>query len=137
MKAYPYVGTRVFTGQREPNGQRGGSKLNLIVTLLILGAIVYSAVKVVPAYFANYQFQDAIESEARFAIANKKAEDDIRDDVWRKAQDLSIPLSQKEDIKISVDRADVSITADYAVPVDLIVYKFNLEFHPHADNHTI
>lgn len=119
------------------DGQRGGSKLNLIITLLILGSMVFSAVKVVPAYFANYQFQDAIESEARFAIANKKEADDIRDDVWRKAQDLSIPLPAKDDIKVSVDRASVSIAMDYMVPVDLVLYKFNLEFHPHADNHTI
>jgi Domain of unknown function (DUF4845) len=124
-------------GRAHQNRERGGSKLNLIVTLLILGAMVFSAVKVVPAYFANYQFQDAIESEARFAISNRKAADDIRDDIWRKAQDLSIPLEKKEDITVSVDRASVSIATDYSVPVDLLLYQFKLDFHPHADNHTI
>jgi len=99
--------------------------------------MVFSAVKIVPAYFANYQFQDSIASEARFAIANTKSAEQIRDDVWQKAQELSIPLNQKEDIVVVVTRQEISISTDYSVPVDLIVYQLQLQFHPHADNHTI
>jgi hypothetical protein len=117
--------------------ERGGSKLNLIFTLLVLGAMVFAAVKIIPAYFANYQFQDSIETEARFAIANSKPAEEIREDVWKKAQDLSIPLNKKEDIVVNASRSDISISTDYSVPVDLIVYQFQLQFHPHADNHTI
>jgi hypothetical protein len=124
-------------GRLQLDRERGGSRLNLVLTLAVLGAMVFAAVKVVPPYFANYQFQDSIETEARFALANNKKADDVRDDIWRKAQDLSIPVAKKEDIKVSLDRVNVSIATDYAVPVDLIVYQFNLEFHPHADNHTI
>lgn len=123
---------------RETMNERGGSKLNLIVTLLILGSMIFAAVKVVPVYFANYQFQDAIESESRFALTGypKKSIEDIRDDVWQKAQELSIPV-QKDDIRIDVENTSVSISLDYAVPIDLAVYQFTLNFHPHADNHTI
>jgi hypothetical protein len=31
----------------------------------------------------------------------------------------------------------VSISLDYSVPIDLIFYQFRLQFHPHADNHSI
>ena len=118
--------------------ERGGSKMNLIITLLILGSMIFAAAKVVPVYFANYQFQDAIESESRFALTGypKKSIDDIRDDVWQKAQELSIPV-QKDDIRIDVENTSVSISLDYSVPIDLAVYQFTLNFHPHADNHTI
>ena len=119
--------------------ERGSSRMNLVLTLAVLGAMVLAAVKIVPAYFANYQFQDSLETESRFAITGypKKSVDDIRDDVWNKAKELEIPLADKGDIKITIDRANVNIATDYTVPVDLIVYKFNLEFHPHADNHTL
>jgi hypothetical protein len=118
--------------------ERGGSKLNLIITLLIMGAIVFSGFKVIPVYFANYQFQDALESETRFALTGypKKSIDDIRNDVWNKAQDLSIPV-RKEDIQVNVNNGSVAISLDYSVPVDLAVYQITLQFHPHADNHTI
>lgn len=121
-------------------GERGGSKLNLIITLLVLGAMVFAGVKIVPAYFANYQFQDAMQTEARFALSAypKKSTEDIRDDVFKKMQELSIP-AKKEDIRVNMDAGtgSVDIGLDYIVPVDLKVYQLILQFHPHADNHTI
>lgn len=123
---------------RETMKEHGSSKMNLIITLLILGSTVFAGVKMVPVYFANYQFQDSIESESRFALTGypKKSIEDIRDDVWQKAQELSIPV-QKEDIQVDMQNGSVSISLDYSVPIDLAVYQFTLEFHPHADNHSI
>lgn len=116
--------------------QRGGSKLNLILTLAVVGAMVFTAVKIVPAYFANWQFQDAIETEARFAIANKKSEEGIRDDVYKKMQELGIP-AKRDDVRVSLAEGLVNISLSYSVPVDLQVYQFTLDFRPHADNRTI
>jgi|ERR1700730_3853886 hypothetical protein len=118
--------------------QRGGSKTNLVLTLLTVGAMVFAAQKVIPVYFANYQLQDAIESESRFALTGypKKSIEDIRDDVWRKVQDLGVP-AQKDAIQVAVANGSVSIELDYTVPINLSVYEFTLQFHPHADNHTI
>ncbi|MGH9613538.1 MAG: hypothetical protein ACRD4P_10695 [Bryobacteraceae bacterium] len=123
---------------RETTKERGGSKGNLIITLLIMGSMVFAGVKLIPIYVDNYQFQDAIESESRFALTGypKKSLDDIRDDVWQKAQELSIP-AQKEDIQVNVTSGSVSISLDYSVPIDLAVYQLTLQFHPHADNHSI
>lgn len=119
-------------------GERGGSKLNLVLTLAVLGSMIFAAVKIVPAYFANFQFQDAIQSESRFALTGypKKSEDDIREDVWKKAQELGIPV-KREDIRIIISEGRVDIGLDYTVPIDLAVYQLTLQFHPHADNHTI
>jgi hypothetical protein len=77
-----------------------------------------------------------MQTEARFAIADHKGEDQIREDIWKKVQELDIPV-KKENIKVSSEQRSVAISLDYVVPVDLRVYQFNLEFHPHADNHTL
>lgn len=118
--------------------ERGGSKLNTLITLAIVGAMVFAAVKIVPVYVANYQFQDSIESESRFALAGypKKSVDDIRDDVFKKAQDLGIP-AKEEDIQVTVNDSAVDIGLDYTVLIDLAVYQWNKQFHVHADNHSI
>jgi Domain of unknown function (DUF4845) len=120
------------------NKQLGGAKINLVLTLVILGSMAYSGFRIVPAYFANYQLQDTLTSEARFATATypKKTADDIRDDVWKKMQELGIQARQ-EDIKVNAQDQAVSIAVDYTVPVDLTVYQFTLDFHPHADSHSI
>jgi len=118
--------------------EHGGSKLNLLITLAILAAMAISAVKIAPAYVNNYQFQDALNTEAQFALSGypKKTDDDIRQDVCKKAEDLGIPATP-EDIQLDTSNGNVSISLDYSVPVDLYVYQFTLQFHPHADNHTI
>jgi hypothetical protein len=118
--------------------QRGGSKINLLLTLIVLAAMGITAVKVVPAYVNNYQFQDAINTEARFAESGypKKTDDQIRQEVAKKAADLGIP-ADPQDIQLDMSNGNVSISLDYSVPVDLYVYQFTLQFHPHADNHTI
>lgn len=122
----------------QSGNERGGSRVNLVLTLVIVGCMVFVAWKILPPYFANYEFQDSMQSEARFANSYpKKNAEDIRNDLWNKAQDLSIPLSGKDDIKVSDDGSLVNISVDYSVPVDLKVYQFTLQFHPHADNHTI
>lgn len=120
------------------NRQRGGNKLNLLITLSVLGAMIFSAVKIVPVYFANYQFQDSIESESRFALTGypKKTPDDVRDDIWKKAKELGIP-AEKDAIRVAMDNGSVEIGLDYSVPIDLALYRFTLQFHPHADNHSI
>ena len=95
-----------------------------------------AAVKIVPPYFANFQLQDSIQTEARFALVNHKGEDEVRDDVWRKIQELGI-AARKDEVKVSVVGPSVTISVDYSVPIDLKAFQFSLQFHPHADNHTI
>jgi hypothetical protein len=118
--------------------EHGGSKASLFLTLLVLGAMAFAMIKIVPVYFANYQFQDSIESESRFALTGypKKTPDDVRNDIWNKAKELGIP-AQKDSIKIAMDNGSVDIGLDYSVPINLAVYQFTLQFHPHADNHSI
>ncbi len=120
------------------NGEQGGSKLSLLVTLIIVGALGFTAVKIIPVYVEAYQFQDSIEAESRFALTGypKKSIDDIRDDVYKKAQDLGIP-AKREDIRVNVTNGSVEIGTDYSVLIDLKIYQYTLQFHPHADNHTI
>jgi hypothetical protein len=120
------------------NKQLGGGKLQFIVTMAILAATAFAAYKTIPAYFANYQLQDMIKNEALFATSAypRKTPDDIHSDVWKKIQELGIQ-AKPEDVKVTGGEQAVTITVDYTVPVDLIVYQFTLDFHPHADSHSI
>jgi hypothetical protein len=120
------------------NGQRGGSKANLFLTVVFVLILLFIGIKIVPVYFAKYEMQDAIETETRFAYSGypKRSVDDIREEVWRKAQDLGIP-AQKDAVQVELGNGSVAIGIQYSVPIDLLFYQFTLEFNPHADNHTI
>ena len=118
--------------------EHGGSKLSLLLTLVVVGALGFTAIRIVPVYVENYQFQDSIETESRFALTGypKRSADDVRADIFKKAQDLGIPANA-EDIRVTMTNGSVEIGLDYSVPIDLKVYQFTLQFHPHADNHSI
>ena len=124
------------TSRRDRNPERGGSGVKLFLMLVVLGSMVFAGVKIMPAYINNYQIQDAVESEARFAIGNRLAAKDIRTDIMRKVKEIGIP-AEDNDLQITATPGAVLITLDYSVPIDLLVYKYTKDFHVHADNRSI
>ena len=49
----------------------------------------------------------------------------------------TVALAKRDDIKVVTNQSTIEISINYTVPIDLQVYQFNLNFHPHADNRTI
>jgi len=111
--------------------------IKLILTLALLGMGVYVGAEVIPPYFANYQFQDAIDTEARLATYSTKSEDSMRDSIFKQAQNLEIPVT-RDDIKVqrtgNQGSGSVLIETDYTVHVDLPGYPLELHFHPASKN---
>jgi hypothetical protein len=116
--------------------QRGEGKLKAIVYTTILVAAIYSAVKIIPAYVSEYELADKMQEQARFAVVNRYTEEQIRDNIFRTVQDLDIP-AKREDIKVVSSLAVVKVSLDYTVPIDLIVYRFDLHFSPTSENKSL
>ena len=113
--------------------------IKLILVLGLLGGLVYVGAEVVPPYFANYEFQDSLDTEARLGTYSTKGEDVIRDAVFKRAQELEIPIT-KDQIKVqrtgSQGNGSVVIETEYSVHVDLPGYPLDLDFHPQSKNKT-
>jgi hypothetical protein len=114
--------------------------LKLLLALGAIGFGVYIGVEVVPPFFANYQFQDAIQTEAVLQAYSNQSEDQIRDTIFKKAQDLEIPMSEDQ-IKVQriggTGSGTLAISADYTVHLDLPGYPLDLEFHPSSKSKPI
>jgi hypothetical protein len=121
---------------RAASPQRGSSRLKLTVFLAVLVTAIYVGAKVIPILVNNMQFQDGIESVARFASVNRQNSDDIRTAVLKEAQNEDIPITA-DDIHVKGDGGHVEIAADYSVTVNLGVYQWTLNFHPYAKNNPI
>ena len=109
----------------------GFASLKTIVVLVILGAAVYVGIKVVPLYFNNYELQDKMRVEAKFAQQNRRSAEELRNIIYREAQGLDIPICS-EDIRVAMGPQGVFISTDYTVTVDLHVYRFTLQFRPNS-----
>jgi len=116
--------------------QRGEGKLKALVYTAILIFGVFVAFKMVPAYVAEFELKDKLGEQARFAIVNRYSEDQIRENIFKTMQDLDIP-ARKEDVKVTNTNHGIEISVNYTVPVDLMLYKTELNFSPSSEGRDI
>lgn len=111
--------------------------LKLVLGVAIFGVLVLVGIKLIPPFFANYELEDAIKTEAVQSTYSTRSEEDIREAVIKQARNYDIPLTPKQ---VHVSRVgafgsgSLIIEADYSVPIDLPGYSTTLEFHPSTKN---
>jgi hypothetical protein len=123
-------------GHSVRHGQLGAGRLKAILWLAFLVGAVYVGIMVVPVLVDEYQFQDAMQTTARFATVNRQSPEDIRATLVKQAKAQDIPILP-EDIHVESEAGNVRIRADYSVTVDLHVYQWTLNFHPSASNNAL
>jgi hypothetical protein len=111
--------------------------LKLAFVLAILLALVVVGMKVIPPYFANYELEDSIRTEALQATYTTRTEDDIRNAVIKEARKYEIVLTPKQ-IHITrtggIATGTLSIEAEYSIPIELPGYSTIIQFHPSTQN---
>jgi hypothetical protein len=111
--------------------------LKLVIGLSVMVAVIYVGIALIPIYYANYQLQDLIKTEATLQTYTTKPETEIQETIFKKAQDLQIPLS-RDQIKVQrhgyTGTGSLSIGAPYVVRVSLPGYAMDLHFDPSTDN---
>ncbi len=111
--------------------------IKMIFGIFVMVAAVYLGAELIPPYLANYEFEDAVRNEAMINTYNTRPEEAIRDEMFKKAQDLDIPVT-KEQIKVRrvgpVGTGSLTIETSYTVHVDLPGYPLDLQFDPSTRN---
>ena len=100
---------------------------------ITMAVLLYLGYMLVPPYFHNYQFEDAVVTEAKFASYNQKTEEQIRDNIMAKARESGVEIT-REQIKVQKSPTEASIQVDYVVHVDIPFHPVDLEFHPSSKN---
>ncbi|HXM21477.1 MAG TPA: hypothetical protein VN948_09460 [Terriglobales bacterium] len=113
----------------------GTIKFGLGIFVIVAG--IYLGAELIPVYYENYQFQDIVKTEATLETYTSKPEADIRDGLFKKAQNLDIPLT-KDQIKVqrhgTQGTGSLTISAPYTVHLDLPGYPVDLHFDASTDN---
>ena len=117
-------------------GEGGEGKLKAILYMVVFAMLIFVGVKMVPPYVAEYQLVDKMQEQARFGVVNRYSEDQIREIVFKTIQDLDIP-AKREDVKVLVSQAKVTISVDYTVPIDLYIFQTSLHFTPTTENKSL
>jgi hypothetical protein len=112
--------------------------LKALAGFLAIILVVIALFQVAPPIMANFSFEDDLRQVAMMAGANpNKSDDDVRNDVLRKAKEHDLPISEKQ---VTVQRIltpglmAVYVAADYTVPINLPGYSFEMHFNPSSEN---
>jgi hypothetical protein len=92
-------------------------------------ALFYGCYKLLPVYLAAYQFDDAIQEEAKLSAYSPRTEADILASLLKKAQEFEVPVTA-ENIHVQRNGSDLNISADYRMHVDMPLFPLDLNFHP-------
>lgn len=111
--------------------------LKMVFGLFVIVGAFYLMFKLGPPYMSNYQFTDAVKDEATRDSYSQKTEDEIRKAIFKKAQELDVPITENE---ITVQRTGlqfngtVVVKVPYVVHVDLPGYPLDLHFDASTEN---
>lgn len=125
------------SSSKQRRAERGAGRLKAILYTAILLIAVFVCFKIVPPYVNEYQLTDKMQEQARFAVVNHYTDEQIRENIYKIAQDLDMETVKKEDIKVVATQSVVRISVDYTVPVDFMVYSTELHFTPSSENRSI
>ena len=78
-----------------PLPERGESYLKTIIFLAFVAALVFTAVKVFPVYFSNYQLSDYIRDQAVQAAVNRTSTEIVQTEVVHYARSLGVELGEE------------------------------------------
>jgi len=104
------------------------------IGFLAIAAVVVGLFQVAPPMLANYSFQDDLKTVSLMDSANlQKTDEDVRNDVLRKAKEHDLPIDGKQ---ITVQRINspglsaIYIAVNYSVTINLPGYPFDMSFNP-------
>jgi len=111
--------------------------IKMVFGIILILTCIFVGAQLIPVYYANYEFQDVVKTEATLETYTTKPEADIQDMLYKKAQSLQIPLN-KDQIKVirrgTTGVGSLTIRAPYIVHVDLPGYPMDLHFDPSTEN---
>ena len=124
-----------------PGGRRRFQTMGIIkafIGFLAIAAVFVGIFQVAPPVMANYSFQDDLRQVAMMdATAFQKTDDDVRNDVLKKAKEHDLPIEAKQ-VTVqrigSVGMPAVYVAADYSVTISLPGYSFDMHFSPSSAN---
>lgn len=101
--------------------------IKLVVGFVVIVGAFYACWKIVPPYFNNYQFSDALNTMTMSQTYRDTTEEQVRTLVIKTARDNDVILTP-ENVTVTRSAGDLAIAVAYTVPVDLTVTQLQLKF---------
>jgi hypothetical protein len=122
---------------RVRDGQHGGGKLRALVWTVILLGFVFVCFKVIPPYYANYEFEDWLKTQVPFLMVNHTTDEGLITAIIKEMKNEGVTIT-KENIKIIQNTSQgINVQIDYNVTCDLMFYQMTLHFSPQMNSQAL
>lgn len=111
--------------------ERGEGQLGCLVGLVILALAVFVAWKMVPIKVKAAELRQVVVDEAK--SAGTHSDKVIMGNILSKAHENNLPVTE-ENVKISRGGGNITVEANYVVPVEFPGYTYQWRFNHTATN---
>lgn len=103
--------------------ENGRGRLALIFWLLVLGAAVFAAIRIVPVKIHVMELHDFIDQQLQMEVVSSRLnEERLTTLVLEKARALEVPLERKQ-LKLVLIGNEARLRVTHEVHIDLAVYE--------------
>ena len=117
--------------RRRKRSERGEGQMGCLFGVALLAIAIFIAYKMVPVKVRAAELRQEVVDQAK--AGGMREDGKILAAILRKAQDENLPVTE-DNVQIHRTANMITVDVDYVVPVDFPGYKYNWEFHHHAEN---
>jgi len=117
--------------RRRKWSERGEGQMGCLFGLALMAVGIFIAYKLVPVKVRAAELRQEVVDQAK--AGGMRSDERIMAAILRKAEDENLHVTQ-EDGSIHRTANTISVDVQYVVPVDFPGYKYQWEFHHHAEN---
>jgi hypothetical protein len=99
-----------------------------LVYIGFIVAVVFLGRQYIPPYFSRFQFGDDVRQTVKYAAASHQDPEAVRKEILRIAEDDGVDINPS-DVQVTRRGYVFTVDIDYAWPIDLKIYKHDLNFH--------
>ncbi|MBV8857444.1 MAG: hypothetical protein JOZ02_10975 [Acidobacteria bacterium] len=113
--------------QARRRGERGGTRFNFIVVIVVIALAAYSAYNYAPVAYNAYLYKDFMqETVNKAAYPPVKSNDWIKQQLREAGKDYNLP--EDADIRVQNDNGRIEARVTYTCPVQLPGYLYQYDF---------
>ena len=112
---------------RTNSGERGGSRLNLVITLAIIAVVAYASYQYVPVAYHAYLFKDSMRETVNLAAGANRDVDWVKTKLRESAAENGLPQDAVYDVQTREGRMEARVRWTRHIALPGYVYQYNFD----------
>jgi len=114
--------------------ERGAASLKLIIALVILAAVIYVGIKIIPIYYDHYKLEDTIKQTVSLESIKitEETPKKLKQMISSSLKEMNAQFQEEKNIKVEVRSNKIIVDVDYLRPHN--IPGFPKQFHIHYES---